>query len=113
MHEVSMMCSVIEMVEELCFKEGMKSVGEITLHIGKLTCVEESALKFAFEAMKKDELLSKAILKIKSIEGKAYCENCKNDYRIDFNKRNCPVCNNFSNTIISGEEILLYKIEGE
>ena len=113
MHEVSMMCSVIEMVEDLCLKEGIKTVNEITLHIGKLTCVEESALSFAFEAMKKDKLLSNATLKIKSIEGMAYCEKCKKDYSIDFTKRSCPLCNNFSKTIISGEEILLYQIKGE
>lgn len=113
MHELSIMCSVIEMVNEICVENNIKNVDEITLHIGELTCVENKALNFAFKAMKKEENLEKANLKIENIKGEAYCENCKKEYNINLANRLCPICKSFSYKIIKGEEILLYRVEGE
>ena len=52
-------------------------------------------------------------LVIDTVKAKAYCSNCNKEFPIDFMNKQCPICNKYSNEVISGYELILYRIEGE
>ncbi|KMT22239.1 hydrogenase maturation nickel metallochaperone HypA [Clostridium cylindrosporum] len=113
MHEVSMICSVIEMVEDIARENNIKKVTKVILKIGEFTCTLNSALNFAFQSIKKNTICSDAVLEIENVNARAFCDKCQREFDIKFTERQCPTCNEYSSNIISGEELLLYRIEGE
>ena len=53
MHEVSIMGEIFEIINENVINHNIKKVNKVVLKIGEFSCVEDSALKFAFEAFSK------------------------------------------------------------
>lgn len=113
MHEVSLMSSVIDMVEDNCKKNNINKATKIILKIGEFYYIEKSYLIFAFEALSKNGICEGAKLEINEVKAKAYCKKCQQEFSISFTNKKCPKCNCLSNEIISGYEMLLYRIEGE
>ncbi|MEG0371469.1 MAG: hydrogenase maturation nickel metallochaperone HypA [Clostridium sp.] len=112
MHELSMISSVIQMTNEIARSNSIDKVTKVIIQIGEMTCVENHGLIFAFDAIKKDTVCSKATLEIQNIKAKAYCRGCNKEFYIGFTTRVCPKCNEYSSDIVAGEELLLYRIEG-
>lgn len=113
MHEVSIMGEIFEMINENVKSHNLKKVSEVVLKIGEFTCVEEGALRFAFEAFSKDTEAEEAKLVIEKIEASAKCDHCGQVFKVAFTNKICPKCNTFSNNIITGYELLLHEMEGE
>lgn len=113
MHEVSIMGEIFEIINENISTHNIKKVNKVVLKIGEFSCVEDSALKFAFQAFSKDTESEKAELVINRVKAKAQCSECGQLFDISFTDKKCPKCHVFSNNIISGYELLLDEIEGE
>ncbi|WFD12261.1 hydrogenase maturation nickel metallochaperone HypA [Tepidibacter hydrothermalis] len=113
MHEVSIMGEIFDVIKENADNHNLKKVNKIVLKIGEFTCVQESALRFAFEAFSKDTNVEEADFIIDKIEASAKCDNCEETFKVNFTNKVCPKCNTFSNNIITGYELLLDEIEGE
>lgn len=113
MHEVSIMGEVFEIIENAAMENQLKKINRVTLKIGEFSCVEEHALRFAFEALSKDGIVEKAQLDIEKVEATAACSFCGKIFRVSFTEKNCPVCGNFTNNIVTGYEIELSQLEGE
>lgn len=112
-HEVSIMGNIFEIINENVINNNMKKVNKITLKIGEFTCVEEDSLRFAFQAFSKDTEAEEAQLIIDRVEATAKCEHCQKIFKVSFFNKICPVCQTFSNNIVTGYELLLQEIEGE
>lgn len=113
MHEVSIMGEIFEIIQDNVIAYNLKKVDKVVLKIGEFTCVEEGALKFAFEAFSKDTEAEDAKLIIDRVGARAKCSNCGDTFKVTFTKKICPKCNTFSNDIVTGYELLLHEIEGE
>lgn len=113
MHEVSIMGDIFEIIEDNIAKYNLKKIEKVSLKIGEFTCVEDSALKFAFEAFSKDSLVEGAELLIDRVKASAKCDNCGQVFNISFTNKICPNCSTFSSNVITGYELLLHEIEGE
>ncbi|MEG0132554.1 MAG: hydrogenase maturation nickel metallochaperone HypA [Clostridium sp.] len=113
MHEISIISSVIQMVEENSLKNNITKVSKVILQIGEFSCIEDSSMKFAFEALSQGSICEKADLELDRIRGRAYCSKCSKEFNVGFTRKTCPDCNETSSEITSGYEILLYRIEGE
>lgn len=113
MHELSIIDSVINMVLENCRENNINKVDRIVLKIGEFSCVDNSSLLFAFESLSRDSICEGALLDIGKVCGMAYCKECDKEFYVEFNKKECPICNKKSMDITNGYEMLLYKIEGE
>jgi hydrogenase nickel incorporation protein HypA/HybF len=107
------MAEIFEIITDNIAEYNLKKVTKVELKIGEMTCVEESALEFAFEAFSQDTVVENAELIIKRVEATAECENCKEVFKIDYTNKLCPKCNLFSSKIITGNELLLDSLEGE
>lgn len=113
MHEVSIISSAMDEIIIQCEANNIARVTEVTLAIGQFVAVDKFALEFAFNCVSKGTICENAILIVKEIYPKAYCENCNEEFEVTFINKNCPLCGETSQKITQGYEILLYRIEGE
>lgn len=113
MHEVSIMGDVFEIIEENVKNHNIKKVNKVVIDIGEFTCVEESALRFSFDTMKIDTVCEDSDFIINKIPATAKCDDCDDIFNISYTNKICPLCNKFSNNILTGYELSLQTIEGE
>ncbi len=106
MHELTLVQSVLDIVEDYRKKYKFKKVNSITLEFGSLTCVNEEALKFAFDTFSKGTIAEKSKLIFRIIPPQIYCNSCKKESTVkeDFSK--CPICNSQDIILIKGTEEL-------
>ena len=105
MHELSIVISIIEIVEEEVKKAGRSQVEKIVLEIGRLAGIEEAALDFAWKEAIVHTVLGKAELSIDYITGKARCLNCNQDFELTNIYDLCPTCAAFRKELVQGKEI--------
>ena len=113
MHELSLMAQVFEIIKETKDKYCLEKITRVELKVGELTCVEKSALEFAFSAFAASNNLVDSKLKIDLVKARAKCANCNLAFRVKWEDRVCPNCNSYCQQLLSGEELYLNKIEGE
>ncbi len=105
MHELSIAISIVEIAEEEVRKAGSTKVEEIVLEIGKLTCVEDEALHYAWEEARKNTVLAEAMCKVEHIAGRAKCLTCNVEFTLTNMYDLCPTCQDFGKEILQGKEI--------
>ena len=88
-------------------------VKKINLEIGQLTGVDESALRFGFEAITKGTIAEHAVLGLIEIEGQALCDTCQKTVKLKHYYDACQTCGHFSLTITQGEELRVKSMEVE
>jgi hydrogenase nickel incorporation protein HypA/HybF len=76
MHELSMMCALVEQVEDLAVKESFDRVYEIRVSVGALSGVEPSSLEFCFTEATQGSVLSGARLILQSVGVELSCLSC-------------------------------------
>ncbi len=110
MHELSIVMSMVDIVEDELQKSDAKSVIEIELEIGTLSGVIIEAMEFAFDEGVKNTVLGNAKKKIISIPGKAKCNNCSLEFEIEDLFTSCPDCMSFESEVMQGEELRIKSI---
>jgi len=114
MHELSIMESVLNMVEESIKQSNISKVNKIKLVIGKLSMVLPDSLQFCFQSLSHDELFKDAILEIEQKGIIVRCTKCEQQFvPIDFCCYICPECGAKEMEIIQGRELYLDYYEGE
>jgi hydrogenase nickel incorporation protein HypA/HybF len=76
MHELSLLENVREILEEHAVSQNFTKVTQVTLEIGKLSCVEPEALRFGFDVVMKGSLAENAELFITELDGLGLCQQC-------------------------------------
>lgn len=111
MHELSIAINIIEIVQEEVEKAHAVSVSKIELEIGTLSGVELDALEMAMAETIGQAGMKAAEIIYHSIEAKAICEECCNEFDpFDFNKV-CPYCNSLHTNLLKGKELNIRSIE--
>jgi len=113
MHELSLMSSVLAVVEESARAANASKVTTITLSIGRLTEVLPEAMDFAHEALTRGTLAEGSKLVINFIEPLSRCLICGCEYTHDRYRRTCPECNALACEVIAGRELDIESIEVE
>ena len=113
MHELSLMQSVLDSVEESAARAGATRVYEVRLKIGEMTEVVDEALRFAFECLTPGTLLEGAELVCDYVEPRSHCFACGADYTHDRFHVSCPACGSIQTTITQGKELYIDSIEAE
>jgi hydrogenase nickel incorporation protein HypA/HybF len=102
MHELSLLWSVRETLEEQALKHKFSKVTQITLEIGRLACVETDALRFCFDAVMKDSLAANAELVILETAGLGICRQCRKQSEMESFYSPCKHCGSLSVELIQG-----------
>lgn len=113
MHELSLCRAIIDIVNEHVAGKNCKRVKKINLEIGQLAGVDESALRFGFEAITKDTIAEHAVLEITEVEGQALCDTCQKTVKLKRYYDACQTCGHFLLAITQGEELRVKFMEVE
>lgn len=111
MHELGIMTSVLQAVEESAKQAGSEKVLKISLSVGVMTEAIEDALRFAFEALSEGTMCESAELEITMIPPVSICAECGNEYEHDRFHMLCPECGSSFTQLIQGKELQIDSIE--
>lgn len=111
MHELAVSQDIIAQVENIAREHGAVSVHQITLEIGPLSGVEPALLQAAFPIACAGTVAENARLEINEIPVKVKCRSCASISTVSTNNLTCQACGAWQTDLISGDEMLLKRIE--
>ena len=113
MHELSIVASLFEILEEKAKEKKAEKIVSVTLKVGALSGVVPEFLETAFNIYKKDTIASESKLKIEEVPLKIKCQQCGTEIVKDDFVFICEKCDSRDLDTLSGTELLLEKIEME
>ena len=113
MHELSIVASLFEILEEKAEEQKAKKVISVKVKVGALSGVVPEFLKTAFDVYKKDTIADEAELKIEEVPLKVKCQKCGAEIVKDDFVFLCEKCESRELKTLAGTELLLEKIEME
>jgi len=111
MHEMSLAENVREIIEDASRKQHFQRVKTVWLEVGKLSCVEQDAMRFCFESVMKDTIADGATLEIVETEGLGRCPQCGNEMQIATLYDACPKCGSYGLQVIAGDAMRVKELE--
>jgi hydrogenase nickel incorporation protein HypA/HybF len=113
MHEMSLMASMLEIIEEQVRLEGCRRVTRVTLEIGRLSGVDAEAMRFAFDASTKDSVAEGAELAIEETNGRAHCPACGLEATVAVFYEACDACGQVPQEITAGRALRIVSLDVE
>ncbi len=113
MHELSIVASLFEILEEKAKEQKARKVTSVKVKVGALSGVVPEFLKTAFDVYKKDTIADEAELKIEEVPLKIKCQQCGTEIIKDDFVFICEKCASRELKTLAGTELLLEKIELE
>ena len=113
MHELSIVASLFEILEEKAKEQKAKKILSVKLKVGALSGVVPEFLETAFDIYKKDTLAAESKLEIEEVPLKIRCQRCDTEIVKDDFVFICEKCDSRELKTLSGTELLLEKIEME
>ena len=113
MHELSIVASLFEILEEKAKEKKAKKIVSVTVKVGALSGVVPEFLETAFNIYKKDTIASESTLKIEEVPLKIRCQQCGTEMVKDDFVFICEKCDSRELETLSGTELLLEKMEME
>lgn len=113
MHELAMVRSIYEVIENKIKEFDVKKVVQVKLVVGELTGVEDTTMQACFEMYVQSTPVEGAKLIIERVPVKVQCRICGNEYETKIPFSECPDCGNKSFKIISGKELYIDSLEVE
>ncbi len=114
MHELSIVEALIEQVQEEVKRAGVEGkIAKLELSIGRLSGVNADSIRFAFDLLAADSILSGAEIVIFEPKAVCRCNHCHAETEIDGLLLQCPRCSSDDVVIDGGRELLLQSIDVE
>lgn len=110
MHELSLLESVLETLEQQAKEQQFTQVKKVVLEIGALSCVESDALRFAFDVVMKNTLAEQATLDILIEKGHGYCPYCQASVLLESLHQPCSQCGQFGIKITTGQQMKIKEL---
>lgn len=111
MHELSVCESLLKQVRATAAANQASGVGQITVRLGPLSGVEADLLAQAFTIARNGPMTGGATLVIEPQPVRIRCRECSNENDAATNRLLCSACNSYRVDLISGDELLLAKVE--
>jgi len=111
MHEMSLVASLMELIEETVARHGVRKVERVFLQAGRMASVEPMTLRSCFEALSEGTAAQGADLVIEEVPVQCSCRECTRVYRVERYDFRCPVCGSGDTELISGRELRLDRLE--
>jgi hydrogenase nickel incorporation protein HypA/HybF len=111
-HELSIVCSVVESVQEAIRERRVERVEAVNLRVGALSGVLEDALLFSYEIATQGTPLEGSVLRIERVPVRVYCAGCEQESELaSVQSFRCPRCQELTADIRSGRELEIKSIE--
>ena len=113
MHELSLIASLFEILEEQAKAKNAKKIVSVHLQVGLLSGAVPELLATSFDIYKKDTLAAEAVLEIEEVPLKVECLACgahmvKEDYVVV-----CEACGSTNLKTLQGTDLFLLKMDVE
>ncbi len=113
MHEVSLIESVVALVEDERRKQDFSRVRSIRLRLGALGHAEPEALRFCFDAVTRGTVADGARLDIDIVPGEGWCSGCSRIVALAERFGACPICGGAPVRMTAGDELRVSEMEVE
>lgn len=107
MHELSLACSVVELVEEELALHGGGSVRCIEITIGDLSGVDNDAFLFSLNMVLERSAFAGARVMVDRVKPLAVCGVCGKSFSPVSLYASCPKCGSYKTRLVSGQEFRL------
>ncbi|HUO95864.1 MAG TPA: hydrogenase maturation nickel metallochaperone HypA [Steroidobacteraceae bacterium] len=111
MHEMSLMESVREIVEDASRVHDARRVAVVRVRIGALAAVDPDALRFAFDVVMRGGCAEGARFEIELQPGAGWCWDCARSVVLSGNGTSCPDCGGHRLEVTGGTEMRVHEIE--
>ena len=111
MHELAVCQALIEQLENIALEEQAARVTAIHLGIGPLSGIEPRLLEQAFSIARAGSIAADAALVIENRPVRVTCEQCGQATDAVPNRLLCGNCGDWHTTLISGDEMILERVE--
>ena len=111
MHELSICQALIDQVESVARTHGATWVERILLQVGPLSGVEPALLQHAFPLAAAGTVAENAELAFEPSPIRVRCNDCGAESDATPNRLLCAACGGFRTRLISGDELLLARLE--
>jgi len=112
-HELSVCLSILDQVRSIAAEHNADRVQRIELRIGPLSGVEVDLLRSAWPLASAGTIAVDADLMIDEADIVVRCESCDTESPALANRLVCGACGDFRTTVISGDEMILQRVELE
>jgi hydrogenase nickel incorporation protein HypA/HybF len=112
-HELSLVASVFEVLEEKAREHGAARVTRVVLKVGVMAGVVPDLLESAFDIYKKGTLAEGARLEIVPVPVRIRCPGCGGEAVREDADFACAVCGSRRIEIVEGRELVVERIELE
>ena len=113
MHELSLVASVFDILEEKAREHGASRVTKIVLKVGVMSGVVPDLLESAFDSYTKGTLAEEARLEIVRVPVKLRCPDCGGETAREDTDFSCAACGSRRVEIVAGRELVVETIELE
>ncbi len=110
MHELSVVQALFDEIDGIAAAHGGAAVIRVTVRCGPLSGIDGGLLAGAFAAVRSGCCHS-AELKIESMPVRLRCRECGAQSTVAPNRLLCGRCNGHRTTVLSGDELLLTRVE--
>jgi len=111
MHELAICQALIAQVETIAHDNDASRIASITLGMGPLSGVEARLLNHAYPVASAGTIAEGAELIIQSTPVCVRCTSCGTESTAEPNRLLCGHCNDWRTELISGDELLLIRVE--
>lgn len=113
MHELSLCQSAVELVIGQIKGRDVKRVTAIWFEAGATACIEEDALRFAFDCVSKDTPLEGAAIHFKVLPALAWCWSCEREVQVTHYGDACPFCQGYRLNLSHEDDLRVKQVEVE
>jgi hydrogenase nickel incorporation protein HypA/HybF len=110
-HELSLCEGVRSVIEDQLSGQDFRHVTIVRLEIGRFSCVEKDALRFAFDVAMKGSVVEGAELVMLDMPGRAMCYDCLVEVEIENRLDPCPNCSGGRLMPVAGDELRIKNVE--
>jgi hydrogenase nickel incorporation protein HypA/HybF len=111
MHELSVAQNIIEIIQQSVPEPEWKQVAAVRVRIGALAGIVPDSLKFSFQAITAESVLSNARLITEYIPFRVHCRTCNTDTQNEDGFAMCGKCESTDIQVLSGTELQIKEIE--
>jgi len=111
MHELSICQALIDQVLGLAREHQASGVERIVLSVGPLSGVEPALLMTAYPVAAAGTVAEAADLELVQSAARVRCRGCGHEAEVPPNRLSCPACGDYHTDLMSGDELLLIRVE--
>ena len=111
MHELSVVQSILEIVQQHLPDGNAKSVKAIRVKVGEMSGVAPESLEFCFASLAQNTPLRNATLQIDLVPYSLHCAQCATTFTSNDGTMICPICGGHEAEVLSGDELRVSEIE--